>query len=184
MFASVRNSKPARLAVGLLAGVVLGLLLHKGGLTYYEIIVAQFLLSDFTAARVVLSAVVVGMVGLYAMYDLDWIRLRPSPGSVTTNVIGGVILGVGFALLGYGPALVMGAAGRGGLDALLGGVPGILLGAGLFAAALPWLKSRVLDSRRFSDRTLHRLFGVSHWLVILPLCALIVALLVWIEATT
>ena len=45
--------------------------------------------------------------------------------------MGGLVFGVGFAVLRYCPGTVAAAVGRGALDALFAGVPGILLGAGL-----------------------------------------------------
>ena len=45
-------------------------------------------------------------------------------GSFGSNVIGGLIFGVGFALLGYCPGTVAGAVGTGALDALAAGWSG------------------------------------------------------------
>ena len=181
MLSRVRESKAVRLSLAFVIGVGFGFLLQRGGVTRYDVIIGQLLLTDFTVVRVMLSAVVVGMIGVYAMKDLGWVTLHPKAGSWGTNVPGGLIFGVGFGLLGYCPGTVVGAAGQGSLDALLGGIPGIVLGAGLFAAAFPWLKRRVLDKGEFGDVTVPGLLKVNHWVVVGPVCVLIVLLLVWLE---
>jgi uncharacterized protein len=48
-------------------GIAFGFLLQKGGATKYDVIVGQLLLTDFTVLKIMLSAVLVGMIGIYAM---------------------------------------------------------------------------------------------------------------------
>lgn len=169
------------LAWGLLFGVVFGFLLQKGGVTKYDVIISQLLLRDFTVVKIMLSAVVTGMIGIHLMQSLGWIQLDPKPGSWAKNAIGGLIFGLGFALLGYCPGTIAGAIGNGYLDALLGGLAGILLGSWLFAVAYPRLKDGLLKKGDFGNLTLPRLFEVSDWVVIGPLSVLIVLVLYLIE---
>jgi hypothetical protein len=171
----VTGKKNQRLA-GLLFGVIFGFLLQKGGATQFDVIVGQLLLSDFTVLKIMLSAVVVGTVGIHAMKALGWASFSPKRGSLGRNVVGGLLFGAGFALLGYCPGTIAGAVGHGWLDALAGGLPGILLGSGLLAAFYPRLKTRILQRGDFGDLTLPRLLKVNDWLVIVPLIGLILAL--------
>jgi len=161
--------------------MVFGFLLQKGGVTKYDVIIGQLLLKDFTVVKIMLSAVVTGMIGIHLMKSLGWIRLDPKPGSWGKNAIGGLIFGLGFALLGYCPGTIAGAIGNGYLDALVGGLAGILLGSGLFAAAYPRLRGSVLKRGDFGALTLPRLFKVGDWVVIVPLSILIVLLLYLLE---
>ncbi len=169
------------LAWGFLFGIVFGFLLQKGGVTKYDVIIGQLLLRDFTVVKIMLSAVVTGMIGIHLMKSLGWIQLDPKSGSWGKNAIGGLIFGLGFALLGYCPGTIAGAIGNGYLDALVGGLAGILLGSGLFAAVYPRLRDGVLQTGYFGNLTLPRLFKVSHWAVIAPLSVLIVLLLYLIQ---
>jgi hypothetical protein len=175
----MRDRSP--LAWGLLFGIVFGFLLQKGGVTKYDVIIGQMLLTDFTVIKVMLSAAVTGMIGIHLMQSLGWIQLAPKSGSWGKNAIGGLIFGLGFALLGYCPGTIAGAIGNGYLDALAGGLVGILLGSGLLAAAYPRLKDGILKKGDFGDLTLPRLFRVSDWAVIVPLSILIVLVLYLIE---
>ncbi len=166
---------------GLAFGIVFGFLLQKGGATKYDVIVGQLLLTDFTVLKIMLSAVLTGMLGIYAMKTLGWVELYPKSGSVGMNVIGGLIFGVGFAILGYCPGTIAGAVGNGYLDALVGGLAGIMIGTGLFAALYPRLRQGILTKGYFGDLTLPRLFKVNDWLIVIPAAMLIFMALYWLE---
>jgi hypothetical protein len=181
MLIGIHSRKGLQLAVGLLLGIAFGFLLQKGGVTRYDVIIGQLLFRDFTVLKIMLSAVLTGMIGVHALKSLDLARLHPKPGSVGTSVVGGLVFGVGFGVLGYCPGTVAGAVGQGSMDALLGGVVGILLGAGLFAAVYPRIQNSVLSKGHFGEITLPELFKVHPWAVVLPVVALIVVLLVLIE---
>lgn len=174
--------KKHQLTWGLLFGVIFGFLLQKGNATKYDIIVSQLLLTDFTVLKIMLSAVVVGMLGIYFMKNKGWIRLHHKKGSIGMNVIGGLIFGVGFALLGYCPGTIAGAVGNGYLDAIVGGVIGIIIGAGLFAAVYPRLKDGILKKGNYGDTALPKLLKVNDWVVVIPSAIIIVTFLYWIES--
>jgi len=166
---------------GLAFGVVFGFLLQKGGVTKYDVIVGQLLLEDFTVLKIILTAVVTGMLGVYLMKGLGWVELHPKSGSWGMNVIGGLIFGVGFALLGYCPGTIAGAIGNGYLDALVGGLAGIWIGTGLFAALYPKLNRGILKTGYYGDVTLPKLLKVNDWIVVIPVAALIILILIWFE---
>ena len=172
----------ARLLWGLAFGIVFGFLLQKGGVTKYGVIVGQLLLTDFTVLKIMLSAVLVGMIGIYAMKALGWVELYPKSGSLGKNIIGGLLFGVGFAILGYCPGTIAGAIGNGALDAMVGGLAGIIIGSGLFAALYPRLNQGILMKGDFGDLTFPRLFKVNDWVIVVPAAALIFIVLVWLES--
>ena len=181
MLKHIHTKKGLQLAIGLLLGIAFGFLLQKGGATRYDVIIGQLLFTDFTVLKIMLSAVLTGMIGVHALKSLGLAQLHPKPGSVGSSVIGGLIFGVGFGLLGYCPGTVAGAVGQGSLDALLGGVVGILIGAGLFAALFPRLQKTILGTADFGDMTLPQLFKVNPWVVVVPVAVLILILLTIIE---
>jgi hypothetical protein len=177
------KTKKMKLFWGLLFGIIFGFLLQKGGVTKYDVIINQLLLTDFTVVKIMLSAVVTGMIGLYIMQELGWIRLRPKAGSWGKNAIGGLIFGVGFALLGYCPGTIAGAIGNGYLDAVTAGLVGIIFGSGLLATIYPGLKEGILKKGYFGNNTLPLVFRVNNWVVIIPMAIIIVAILYLIEQT-
>jgi hypothetical protein len=171
----------SHLVWGLAFGIAFGFLLQKGGATKYDVIIGQLLLSDFTVLKIMLSAVLTGMIGIYAMKSMGWVQLNPKSGSVGMNVIGGLIFGVGFAVLGYCPGTIAGAIGNGALDALVGGLAGIIIGSGLYAALYPRLSRGILKKGDFGDLTLPRLFKVNEWVIVVSLAGLILLFLYWLE---
>ena len=183
MLRQLHERRPAQLVLGFCMGVVFGFLLQKGGVADYDVIIGQLLFEDFTVVKIMLSAVVTGMIGIHALRSLGLVELHPKPGSVGMTVVGGLIFGVAFGVLGYCPGIVLAATGQGSLDALLGGVIGILIGAGIFAGLYPRLGG-LLSKGDFGDVTLPELFKVNAWAVVVPLAVGLVGLLAWVESVS
>lgn len=181
MLNDLHGNARAQMGLGPVLGVLFGFLLHKGGVTEYDVIIGQLLWTDFTVLKIMLAAIVTGMIGVHALTSLGWAELHPKSGAVGMTVIGGLIFGVGFGLLGYCPGTLAGAVGQGELDALVGGVVGVLIGAGLFAAVYHRLEAGVLRVGHFGELTLPELLRVNRWVVVVPVAALLVGLLVWME---
>ncbi|MDY0149466.1 MAG: YeeE/YedE thiosulfate transporter family protein [Kiritimatiellia bacterium] len=182
MISRLHNSKRLQLILGLAFGFCFGFLLQKGGVCHYEIIMRQLLLKDFTVLKVILTAIVTGMIGVYAMRGMGWVRLHKKSGSLGTSIPGPLIFGIGFGTLGYCPGTSVGAVAHGALDALIGGVLGILIGAGLYAAVYPKLKKRILEFGSFGNKTLIDVLPFRNpWIVIVQVTILIVAFLYIVE---
>jgi hypothetical protein len=175
------RGKRTQLAWGFLFGIIFGFLLQKGGVTKYDVIIGQLLLTDFTVLKIMLTAVITGMIGIHFMQGRKWIDLHVKSGSLGMNVIGGLIFGFGFALLGYCPGTIAGAVGNGYLDATAAGLTGIILGSGIYAAVYPKLKTNVLEWGNYGDLTLPRLFKTRTWIVIAPLAVILVISMYFLE---
>ncbi|MGA2918661.1 YeeE/YedE thiosulfate transporter family protein [Methanoregula sp.] len=173
---SIRANGRLQIALGLLFGICFGFLLQKGGVTDYNVIEGQLLLTDFTVVKVMLSAVIVGMIGFHILKHFGFVRSHAAGGTLGANVIGGLIFGVGFALLGYCPGTVAGAVGTGALDAL-GGMLGMVVGAGIFAEAYPKLRDTVLQKGPFPAVTVPEFLHLPTWTVIVLLEIAMIALL-------
>lgn len=182
MLQTIRNNRAFQYVLGITIGFCFGFLLQRGGVTYYEVIMKQLLLEDFTVIKIILTAIVTGMVGVYAMHGAGLVDLHKKEGSLGASIPGPLLFGIGFALLGYCPGTSVGAVGHGAFDALLGGVIGITFGAGLYAALYPKIKEHILPVGFFGDKTLIELFKVSNpWLVIVPVAIMIIGFLVFLE---
>jgi len=177
MLEDIRNNRKLQLVLGLVMGIFFGLFLYISGVTHYNVIIGQLLLTDFTVLKVMMTAVIVGMPGIYLMKSRGLVKLHVKQGSVGSTVIGGLIFGAGFAVLGYCPGTVAGAVGQGSLDALFGGVVGILTGAGIFASLYPHLYEKVLKKGEFAHMTIPEKLGVSPWFVVIPAIICIITLL-------
>ena len=177
MLAALRSNQRFQLAAGLLIGVGFGFLLQRGGVTRYQVVIEQLLLQDFTVVKIMLTAVLTGMIGVHALRAAGVVTLSKKPGSVGSTVVGGLIFGVGFALLGYCPGTMIGAVGQGSLDALFG-MAGMLVGTGVYAAAFPALSRSILKMGDFGQLTLPELFKVGTWPVIAVVGACIGVILI------
>jgi len=181
MLKTLHEQKGVQLLLGFFIGVGFGFLLQKGAVTYYDIIINQLLLKDFTVVKVMLTAMLTGMIGVHLLVGLGVARLHPKPGSWGAIIPGSLIFGVGFGMLGYCPGTAVGAVGHGALDALLGGVIGMLAGAGVFAVFYPKL-TPLLQKGYFGDVTLPRLFRLNPWPVIVAVALVVIGLLYAIES--
>jgi uncharacterized membrane protein YedE/YeeE len=153
------------LVYGLVAGILFGFCLQKARVIRYDKQLGALRLIDMTIVKFMLSSILVAMVGVYILLDLGWIALSVKPTILGGNVLGGLIFGFGWGLLGYCPGTAMGALGEGRWDAL-SGLAGMLVGAALFAEAYPTLRETILTWGDFGQVTLPSVLGVSHWIVI------------------
>jgi hypothetical protein len=183
MLKALHENRGIQLVIGFVMGIGFGFLLQKGGVTRYDVIIGQLLLKDFTVIKVMLTAVLVGKIGVHFLRSIGMAQLHPKPGSIGSTLLGALIFGAGFAILGYCPGTMVGAVGQGSLDALFGGIPGMLLGAGLFAALYPRLERNVLSKGAFGELTLPQLLKVHPWWVIVPVAVMIIVLLALIESS-
>ncbi len=181
MLTTLHQKKSAQIVLGLLTGIAFGFLLQKGGVTEYSVIVNQLLLVDFTVMKLMLSAVIIAMIGLHVMRHYGYIQLHPANGTFGANVIGGLIFGVGFALLGYCPGTVAGAVGTGALDALFGGMIGLVIGTGIFADLYPRLKTGILQKGPFPAVTVQELLHLPVWVVIVIMEIAMIAFLILLQ---
>lgn len=182
MLTAIHNKKGLQAVLGLVGGTVFGFLLHKGGVTDYNIILGQLLLTDFTVVKIMLSAIIVGMIGVYFLKGVGLAKMQPKAGSVGMNVIGGLIFGAAFALLGYCPGTAVGAIGGGSMDALAGGLTGMLVGAGLFAAVYPRFSKTIIPKGHFGDITFPELLKTPAWIMVSLFTGILILVLYILES--
>lgn len=138
-----KPDSPKQLMLGFIFGVVFGFLLQKGGVAKYEVLMGALFLTDFTVMKIMLTAIAVGMIGIFSMHALGLVQLHVKPTRYAANIIGGLIFGVGFALLGYCPGTGAAALGQGNYDAIAG-IMGLLAGSYLYAEMSRYLDSTIL----------------------------------------
>ena len=156
---------PRNLAYGLLVGLVFGFLLQRGGVTRYRVILGQFLLARHIMLRVMLTAIVVGSAGIWTMHQFWGVELHVKGATLLANILGGLGLGVGMALLGYCPGTGVGAIAEGSRHAIFG-VLGMLAGAAMYAEVYPWIKGHILPIWDYKKITFPEATGWSPWVFI------------------
>jgi len=166
--------------LGIATGFAFGFLLQKGRVLRFEKQVGAMLLRDMTILKFMLSAIVVGMVGIHLLRDLGLIALSHKALNLGAVVVGGLLFGVGWAVMGYCPGTAVGAVGEGRWHALFA-VVGMLAGAALYAELYPHLSATVLQWKDIGKVGLPEVLGVSPWLVIAIFIPGVLALFAWFE---
>ena len=91
------------LIYGLVTGLLFGFFLQKGRVLRYDKQLGALRLKDMTILKFMLSSVCVGMVGIYLLNDLGLVKLSIKATVLGPVIIGGLIFGLGWGLLGYCP---------------------------------------------------------------------------------
>jgi len=154
---------PERLLLGLFTGILFGILLQKGRVAKFSVIVGQFILRDWTVAKVMGTAIAVGSVGVYALVISGHATLHIKPFLLGGVLLGGVCFGIGMAVYGYCPGTGVAACGEGKPDAMVG-VLGMLTGALIFVATYPLLQPIITGLGNMDKMTLPEMTGTSPWL--------------------
>lgn len=142
-----------------LFGLIFGALLHRGGVAAYNVIVNQFRLRDFTVMKIMITAVIVGGLGVWAMKNLGWAKYDIKPADMLAVGLGAAIFGVGMVLLGYCPGTTLAAIGTGSIHALVGLV-GMLVGGILFGLSFPWLQQTIMKVAALGRKRLPDVTGI------------------------
>lgn len=170
----------AKLAQALVFGSVFGFLLQKGGVAKFDILVGVLLLEEFTVVRVMLSAIIVGMVGVYVLERFGALERQVKETVYGANILGGLIFGVGFGLLAYCPGTDAAAVGQGNLDALVG-ILGMVFGSYLFALASKFTGGTVSTWGQRGKITLPEVVGLSRGVFIAVAVPVLVVVLVVLD---
>jgi hypothetical protein len=168
------------IVVGIGMGIVFGFALEKSRVFEPGVIVGQMQMRNFIMLKVFLTAVATGAVVLAALNGFGYVKLGPKAALYSADIIGGLILGAGIALAGACPGTTLAQVGAGYRDALFTLVGG-LFGAVAYTYAQPALSKTFLAEGGgkiiFTD-----LIGIPYWIGALALAAVIVVVLVALEA--
>ncbi|MCK5100821.1 MAG: YeeE/YedE family protein [Desulfobacteraceae bacterium] len=168
------------LIFGLITGILFGFILQRSGILTYEKQVGALRFIDMTMFKLMLSAIIVGAIGIYLFNDLGVIKLSLKGTSIGGQVVGGLIFGVGWALLGYCPGISAGALGEGHLDALWG-IIGMLFGGAVYAMIYPFMKKYIISIGSYGKISVPQLLGLNHWVVIIIFSILMLILFRFFE---
>ena len=166
--------------LGLITGVLFGFLLQKGRVLRFDKQIGALLLKDMTILKFMLSAILVGMVGITLLSNAGMITLSHKPMNLGGVVLGGALFGAGWAVMGFCPGTSVGALGEGRWHALFA-ILGMLAGAALYSELYPFFKSTVLAWKNFGKIGLSEAIGISPWVLIALFWAGTISLFFWFE---
>jgi uncharacterized protein len=150
---------PLLLPLGIVFGFAFGWLLQRARLTDTEVIIGQLRLRDSTLFKVMLTAIVVGGVGVFILHHGGLAAYHIKPANVLALALGAILFGLGMALFGYCPGTALAATGTGSLHAFAG-VFGMFAGAVAFAFSFDWIKAKLLPIGAFGAVRLPEITGI------------------------
>jgi len=118
-----------------LLGMGFGFALEASGFSSSRKIIGTFFGYDFVVVKVFFTAAIVASVGLlYLNYFglVDFAQLYIQPTFLSSAIIGGIIMGIGFAMAGFCPGTSLCAAAVGRIDGLVF-FGGMFIGVFLFS---------------------------------------------------
>lgn len=155
------------LLFAVLIGIGFGYFLEQAGFGSSVKLARQFYFSDLTVFKVMFTAIVTAMLGLYwfswlGFVDLSLVRVLPT--FLVPQLVGGLVFGVGFVMGGYCPGTCCVAAVTGKMDGWIH-FAGMLAGIFLFGELFPFIEDWY-SSTAMGEITLSEYFNLSHEAVV------------------
>jgi len=155
-------SVAASLGLAVVLGFGFGFCLERAGFGSARKLTAVFYFYDMAVVKVMFSAIVTAMVGLFALSavgTLDLAELYLEPTSLAAQALGGLVFGAGFIVGGYCPGTAIAALATGRKDALAFAL-GMLAGVYAYAELTPGIETWIKATAQ-GEMTLPSITGVS-----------------------
>jgi uncharacterized membrane protein YedE/YeeE len=121
-------------------GFLFGAILQYAKLNRYNVISGMATLENYAVAKAIAVAIGVGAVIIAIEIGLGFATYHIKPFILGGIAIGGIIFGIGMAILGYCPGTLPVSLGEGSVDALLGIIGG-LVGGFVYTLIVPSIQS-------------------------------------------
>ncbi len=148
--------------IALLLGMAFGFVLEASGFSSSRRIMGTFFGYDFVVLRVFFTAAITAVVGLLYFDYLGWADFSMMfiiPTYLTSAIIGGIIMGLGFAFGGYCPGTSYCAVAIGKIDAIVYSI-GLFAGIFLFSEFFPVLE-KIYYGNDLGNLRIYSLLGLS-----------------------
>ena len=164
------------LILAFVLGTGFGFFLERAGFGSARKLAAQFYLYDMSVFKVMFTAIVTAMLGVTYLGWIGWLDLSLVylvPTHLVPQIVGGLVLGVGFVVGGYCPGTSVASLATGRID---GFVYAFGIGAGtlVYAEVFPWIKGFV-NSNDMGQVTLPEVFDLPWGLVVFAVVLIAVA---------
>lgn len=159
--------------LAVLIGIGMGFFLERAGFGSARKLSAQFYLYDMTVFKVMFTAILTAMVGIFLLAAtgcLDLGQVSMVGTFVWPQVVGGLILGIGFVVGGYCPGTSVVACATGKLDGMVF-VGGLVAGMLIYGELYPAVQCFANSSPR-GKQTLYDFFHIPYGVVVLLVIAL------------
>jgi uncharacterized protein len=150
------------LVLAFVLGTGFGFCLERAGFGSARKLAAQFYLYDMSVFKVMFTAIVTALLGVTYLGWIGWLDLSQVylvPTWLVPQIVGGLVLGVGFVVGGYCPGTSVASLATGRIDGFVY-ASGIAAGTFVYAEVYPWIKDFV-NSNPMGQVTLPQVFDVS-----------------------
>ena len=157
--------------IALIVGIGFGYILERAGFSSSRKLAGVFYGYDFVVLRVFFTAAITAAIGLYYFRYFEWIDLDSvyiNPLYMTSIIIGGVIMGLGFIIGGFCPGTSVCAAVIGKIDAMVF-LGGIFIGIFFFGETYEWLWKETHMDKFMGTPLVYDSLNISYGLFILGL---------------
>lgn len=161
----------ASLVAALLLGLGFGFFLERAGFGSARKLTAQFYFTDMSVLKVMFTAIVTAMVGVWALSAIGWLDLSKvylTPTYLLPQAIGGLVFGVGFIVGGYCPGTCVAGMATGRVDAGLFAL-GMLAGIAAFSETFDALFAGWVEATPLGALTLPKAFGLPYGVLVLAI---------------
>jgi len=155
------------LVVAFAIGIAFGIALEKGGFGRATILASQFYFTNMRVLKVMFTAIVTAMLGLYFLSVIGFVDLSLvyiTQTNMLPMIVGGLVAGVGFVIGGYCPGTSMVAVATGKIDAVVY-VAGMIFGIFVFGEMFPAIEN-FFNSGFMGSVTIPSYFNLSYGLVV------------------
>jgi len=155
------------LLVAFVLGIGFGFCLERAGFGSARKLAAQFYLYDMSVFKVMFTAIVTAMLGVTYLGWIGWLDLGLVylvPTHLGPQLVGGLVLGVGFVVGGYCPGTSVASLATGRIDAMVYAL-GIFAGTFVYAEVYPAIKGFV-NADAMGQVTLPEVLGLPYGLVV------------------
>ncbi|MCX7798662.1 MAG: YeeE/YedE thiosulfate transporter family protein [Melioribacter sp.] len=155
------------LVVAFIIGIAFGFALERGGFGNARILAAQFYFYNMRVLKVMFTAIVTAMIGLFYFSWFGWLDLSlvyVSDTYLIPQILGGLILGIGFVIGGYCPGTSIVSASTGRYDGMVY-LAGMFFGVFVFGEMFPLIEN-FYNSSHLGKVTLPKFLGLSHGMVV------------------
>jgi uncharacterized membrane protein YedE/YeeE len=170
------------LQLAALIGFMFGFVLERAGFGNPRKLTAIFYLRDFAVLKVMFTAIIVCMLGLLYFSLFGWIdlgRVYLLPTFIWPQIVGGLVLGVGFVMGGYCPTTSVVATVSGKLDGLIF-IIGMMMGSVFFAEIYSFLKGFYTSGHMGAIR-LTDVFNINSGIIAFLVCLMAVGAYWFVE---
>ncbi len=166
--------------IALLIGIAFGFVLENSGFSSSRKLAGVFYGYDFTVLKVFFTAAITAALGLYYFHFVGWLDLSlvyVNPAFITSAIVGGIIMGLGFIMGGYCPGTSYCGAAIGKIDAIVFSLA-MAVGIFVFSEFYPLLEG-LYTANYMGSVTVYEVLGLpAAWFMLILIVVALVAFFV------